>query len=102
MEKRIKQTAVIEHNGYADDVFPLFEAIEEKKWAPGWELNAVYPENEIIEENMVFTTDSSAEDEENLLWTVSLIDEKNHKIKYTVFGVERVWTITIICTPSGD
>lgn len=102
MEKRIEQSAGIILNGYVDDVFPLFDAVEEKKWAPGWELNVVYPENEIFEENMVFTTDSFEEDETELLWIVSLFDNTQHKIKYTVFGKERVWTITINCKESGD
>jgi hypothetical protein len=36
--ERILRTATITLNGNIKDVFPLFDAFEERKWEPDWDL----------------------------------------------------------------
>lgn len=95
-EIRIKRNSQILLNGPVEKVFPLFGAVEESKWADGWEIDVVFSNDPLLEENMVFTTDSH-DGEEYLTWIVSKLDNDNHCVKYTVFGDERLWTIDIVC-----
>lgn len=56
--ERITRTRQIILNGPISEVFPLFGAVKEIEWAPGWSPRVIYLEGEFIEEHMVFTTTS--------------------------------------------
>ncbi len=100
--KRISKTAVITLNGTPERVFPLFGAIEEKKWAEGWDPEILYPESLQIEEHMIFKTPPHFHGEEPYLWAVSKYLPDNLFVEYTVSNSDRLWFITIQCTGNKD
>ena len=100
--ERISQTAEITLNRGPEEVFPLFGAIEEKKWADGWEPDIIYTKSGEIEENMVFKTKPHAHHEPDYLWVVSKYDPDKMLVVYTVSTDERVWSIAIGCSDNGD
>ena len=46
--KRATRTQNLRLNAPIDRVFPLFEPINEMKWAYGWKLELIYPKTEMI------------------------------------------------------
>jgi hypothetical protein len=95
--ERITRTKTISLQGPLGQVFPLFGALEEAKWAPGWAPKVIYPENALLEEHMVFKTPAHDEGENHYTWTVSRYDPDLGSVEYTVFAAERLWWITINC-----
>ena len=95
--ERISRTSTITLDGPAERVFPLFGAIEEKKWAEGFDPLVLYPPSEEIEAGMIFTTSASNSLEERYIWTVSQYEPEHHRVQYIVWTANRVWTITIRC-----
>jgi hypothetical protein len=102
--ERITRTSEITLNGKLKEVFPLFGPIRERDWAPGWAPNMIYPQGSLIEEHMVFTTQSHHGHEPDSTWTVSKYDPGASTVEYTVFAPERLWLIQIRCreTNSGE
>jgi len=100
--ERRTRTATIMLNGPLERVFPLFGAIEEKKWADGWSPSVLYPTSEQIEEGMVFTTEGHGHGESKYAWIVSRYQVENHLIGYIVSTVNRYWVITIQCVSSSE
>ena len=94
--KKVSQTARILCKGNINKIFPLFGAFEEKKWAQGWELSLIYPEEEIIEEGTTFKTEGNDEELE-YLWRVTKYYPENFLIQYLVSTDNRFWTITVKC-----
>ena len=97
--ERILRTATITLNGNIKDVFPLFDAFEERKWEPDWDLTLIYPEREVIEEGTTFKTEGSGHGEGEFLWIVSKFQPENYLIQYLVSTPNRHWTITVNCNP---
>lgn len=97
--KKVTQTSTIICNGNIEKVFPLFGAFEERKWAKGWELSLLYPEEEKIDEGTTFKTDGNDEESE-YLWRVVKYYPKDYLIQYLVSTENRYWTITVICSKS--
>jgi polyketide cyclase/dehydrase/lipid transport protein len=95
--ERISRTSAITLDGSIERVFPLFGAVEERKWAEGFEPVVLYPPSEQIEAGMTFTTPASNASEERYTWTVSQYEPEHHRVQYTVWTANRVWTITIQC-----
>ena len=95
---RISDTAKILVNGNIADVFPLFGAFEERKWAKGWNPTLVYPSTESIQHGTTFITPATNSLEVEFLWRVSKFDPQICLIQYTVLTDNRYWTITIVCT----
>ena len=100
--ERISKEASITLNGNIKDVFPLFNAFEERKWAHGWDLDLIYPETGVLEEGTTFKTTGNGIDDSEFLWIVSKFQPDNYLIQYLVSTVNRFWTITVTCSPAGD
>jgi hypothetical protein len=99
---RLSKSATITLNGPIERVYPLFGAIEEKKWADGWDSVVLYPTSGQIEEGMVFTTEGHGHGETTFAWIVSKYQPENHLIEYIVSTANRYWVITIQCIASSD
>jgi len=100
--ERLSKSATITLNGPIGRVFPLFGAIEEKKWANGWNPVVLYPSSEELEEGMVFTTQAHSHGETAYSWIVSKYQPGNHLVEYIVSTGNRYWVITIQCVASSD
>ncbi len=100
--ERLSKRAVLTLNGPIGKVFPLFGAIEEKKWADGWNPVVLYPTSEKLEEGMVFTTQAHGHGETAYAWIVSKYQPENHLIEYVVSTPNRYWVIAIQCVASSD
>jgi len=86
---------------YLISVFPLFEPINEKKWAYGWELDVIYPTTAQIEEGMVFKTRGHDLDEK--IWTISKFDKKQFLIEYiNIEPGSKLCKIQIQCKGNSD
>lgn len=96
--ERVSRTATIMLNGAIETVFPLFSAIEEKKWADGWNPIILYPTSEKLEAGMVFMTEGNNQTESEYAWIVSAYQPDNYLVEYTVSTANRIWVITIQCT----
>lgn len=95
--KKISQRAVITLNGSVENIFPLFGAFEERKWAMGWNPVLIYPDTEIIQEGTTFKTVGN-DIEPEYIWIVSKYEPDNFLIQYLVFTNNRHWTITVECS----
>ena len=93
--ERISKTASFVVKGSIDQVFPLFGAFEERKWAEGWDPQLVYPSAEVMEEGTTFKTVGHGHD---ALWVVTKFDSGNHLVQYLVSTENRFWTITVKCS----
>ncbi len=102
--ERITKTREITLNGKLKEVFPLFGPIRERDWAPGWAPHIVYPPGSLIEEHMIFTTQSHHGQGFTSTWAVSKYDPEGAFVEYTVFAPERLWFIQIRCreTKGGE
>jgi hypothetical protein len=94
---RISQSATIVLHGHPADVFPLFGAVEEKKWAEGWNPEILYSGSGEMEQHMIFRTKPLFRDERDYLWIVSVYDPPSMHVEYTVSTDQRIWTITVVC-----
>ena len=102
ISERVAKTATILLNDRVDKVFPLFGAFEERKWSEGWNPSLIYPQKEIIEEGTTFRTPGHGHGETGFIWTVSKYDPGRFLIQYLVYSANRIWTITIICSPVSE
>lgn len=93
---KVSQTATIQLKDKIENVFPLFGAFEERKWAEGWNPVLIYPETEIIEEGTTFRTEGTGEESE-YIWRVSKYYPEEYLIQYLVSTENRYWTITVKC-----
>jgi hypothetical protein len=84
-------------DGPVNDIFPLFEIMEEKKWSPDWDPTPVYPATGEIREGAVFRTPGHVHGESPLTWVITRYDRQNHAIVYTVVGANRVIQIAVTC-----
>ena len=97
--KKISKTATIVLKDNIENVFPLFGAFEERKWASGWNPKLIYPNHEIIEEGTTFKTSENNSEEKEFLWIVIKFEPDNYLLQYLVTTMNRYWTITIKCIP---
>jgi len=103
--QRISATASFIVNANITHVFPLYGAFEERKWAPGWEPELIYPEDEIIEEGTTFRVQPHDQDpngEGHSLWVVTKYEPDNFLIQYLVSTENRFWTITVASEPAEN
>jgi hypothetical protein len=103
--KRISRSATITVNAPLDEAFALFGPIREKDWADGWDPQPIDPVGEIVQERMVFTTQSHfGQEEPEDLWIISTYSVGDSFIEYTVFEHEQVHWIEVACeqTDSGE
>lgn len=97
MPKRISKTATIVLNGSVENVFPLFGPIKEMEWAPGWNPEVVYSDNNVVEEHMIFRSKGKYENEDYYTWIISQYYPEKYLIEYTVSTADRIWTIRVAC-----
>ncbi|QGY42111.1 hypothetical protein GM418_00105 [Maribellus comscasis] len=95
--KRISKQAVIKLNDNIKNIFPLFGAFEERKWAEGWNPELIYPETEKIEEGTTFRTSPTFDGESDYLWIVTKYSTEKKLVRYLVITDDRFWTITVQC-----
>lgn len=95
--ERVTKTATIALNGTIEQVFPLFGAFEERKWAEGWNPALIYPAEEIMEEGTTFRTKASGKLEKEFIWRVSRFEPQRYLVQYLVSTPNRYWTITVQC-----
>lgn len=99
--EKISKTANITLNGNIETVFPLFNPIEEQKWAPVFKPQFIYPTDETVQEGMSFKTAGQGSESE-YLWIITKYDTTENQIQYLVSTDNRYWTITIICKTAPD
>lgn len=95
--ERISKTSTITLNAPIDKVFPLFNPINEKEWAAGWNPHVLYPSTGSVEERMVFRTLSHHGQGSDSIWTITKYHPDQSFIEYFVFTSERLWWISIQC-----
>src|SRR5262245_2470770 len=80
-------------------VFPLFDAVEEQKWAEGWRIEPVQPVPFRVERNAVFLTGAGPE---RAVWTVLRFDAALHEAEYLVVAqdFQQRW-IRVRCASEG-
>ena len=94
--ERLTRTAEIDLNAPIAEVFPLFNPVEEPKWAPHFQPRFIYPPDRTVQQGMTFKTHGHG-DEADLVWRINEYDPVAHHIQYLVYGANRYWTITIDC-----
>lgn len=83
-----------------DAAFPLFTALGEREWVPGWDPELVYPESGELEENQVFVTGSGAERTE---WFVARLDRAGREVSYIrTTPPSRVARVDVAVRPRGE
>lgn len=92
--ERISKTASFVANGAIEEVFPLFGAFEERKWAEGWDPEIIYPKQELMEEGTTFKVGGHGHES---LWIVTKYELENYLVQYLVSTENRFWTITVKC-----
>ncbi len=97
--QRITRTASISVHEKIENIFPLFGAFEERKWADGWNPVLIYPAAETMGEGTTFRTAGNGEEKE-FLWRVTRYEPQQHLVQYLVSTENRYWTITVNCSPA--
>lgn len=97
--ERVSKSATITINTTVDQVFPLFGALEEKKWEPSWNPEIIFPATGNMEEGLIFRTPDHARDAPPVAWIVVKYDRQQHIVAYCVTSPIRIALITIHCTP---
>ncbi|MHB8060057.1 MAG: hypothetical protein ACYDHO_04410 [Gaiellaceae bacterium] len=101
--KRISRTAEITVNAPLSEAFALFGPIREKDWAEGWDYQLIDPTSELVQERMVFTTESRfGQEVPDDVWIVSAYSLGVAFIEYTVFAHERLQWIEIACEETAE
>jgi hypothetical protein len=97
----VSRTHSISLVGAPEQVFPLFEPLKEKCWAPGWEPEMVYPPSGEAVEGAVFTV--SADDGHTAIWTIAEYDPSAYRIAYLAITPDsRVARIEVQCCLNTD
>ena len=94
--EKVIRTAEIVLNGHIAEVFPLFNPVEEPKWAPQFQPRFIYPADQTVQQGMTFKTAGHG-DEADLVWRINEYDQATYHIQYLVYATDRYWTITIDC-----
>lgn len=98
LHAHVERSAEITLNGPIEKVFPMFDPINESRWAPHWKIERVHPKEGNVEQGMVFKPIS--EHHEESVWLINELDLERHKIEYISFtagsGIKR---ISIACDP---
>ena len=100
--KIISKTAKIYINESIEKVFPLFSPLGEKKWIADWDPKFIYPTTGEFEENLIFRTDSTNDQEDIFNWVITKLLKDEYLVIYTVFTVNRIWTIRVKCFKESD
>lgn len=100
---RVQRSATIHLEATIDKAFPLFGPIREKDWAYGWNPEIIYPANTLVEKHMVFRTQGGLHGTgEAYTWVIVNFEPSHGMIEYMVSASERLWFITVSCSPSSS
>ncbi len=98
--ERISKSSTFSAEAAIDIVFPLFGPVREKEWAHGWNPVIIYPVDTLVCEKMVFQTSGGLHgSEETYTWSIVRYEPHQYQIEYQVTAAERLWFITVSCTP---
>ena len=82
-----------------EQVFPLFGALEEKKWAESWDPQFVYPSPARDQQGMVFTVEHAGM---SSVWTNTALDEASGHVQYVyILNNAMVTLVDIHVTKAG-
>lgn len=99
-DRRVRRSATLTLDGPFEKVFPLFDPINEAKWADGWAITPVWPADGRVEVGMVFTT--PAGHAQRAVWMLARLDAEAGAVAYWVwFPDERVQHVEIACRAAG-
>lgn len=99
--KRVSRVQSLQLNAVIEKAFPLFEPINEKIWAQGWELELIYPNTEVIAEGLIFKTKGHATDK--TIWIITKLDKEQFQIEYLNIELEfLLGNILINCEENSD
>lgn len=96
-EQCVKRASII-LNGNIDKVFPLFGAMEEKKWAEGWNPIPIFPESGDMQEGLIFQTPDHVHTGAIVTWVVAAYEAKSHMVKYIITAPDRLMFISVHCS----
>ena len=96
--QQFTQSAAIVLNANIEKVFPLFGAMEEKKWSEGWDPAPVYPASGNMEEGFIFKTPDHVPGAPPVTWVVAKYDVAAHEVKYIITSASRVTIISVSCS----
>jgi hypothetical protein len=96
--QQFTQSASIVLNADIEKVFPLFGAIEEKKWSEGWNPTPVFPVSGYMEEGFIFQTPDHVPGAPVLTWVVAKYDVTAHQVTYIITAASRVTIISVSCS----
>lgn len=97
----VQRTAVIHLDGDIDAVFPLFTALGEYHWIPGWKAEFIYPESGEPMTNNVFTTRHA--EQATTTWVTVDYDTAAHHVEYAnVTPDSHAQRIEIQCQRAAD
>lgn len=99
--KMISQSATIQLHGNIETTYPLFNPIEEPKWAPVFKPYFIYPSDQKVQKGMSFKT-AGIEDEPEFLWIITQYEPNQHLIQYLVNTPNRYFFITVECSSTLD
>jgi len=100
--EQLVQSASIVLNGNIEKVFPLFGAMEEKKWSEGWNPTPIFPASGNMEEGFIFQTPDHVPGQPLLTWVVSKYSPASHQVRYVITSPLRVTVIAVNCTKLND
>jgi len=96
-EQYVKSASII-LNGNIEKIFPLFGAIEEKKWAEGWNPVPVFPESADMQEGLIFQTPDDVHRGSVVTWVVATYDVKDYMVKYIITASDWLIFIYVHCS----
>lgn len=101
--QRVERSATIQIHSPVDNVFPLFGPVREKDWAHGWDPLILFPKDSLVAKHMVFRTQGGLHgSKETYTWTIVNYEPQKYFIEYLVSASERLWFISISCTPDNN
>lgn len=98
---RIERSASFVAEAEVDKVFPLFGPIREKEWTTGWNPEIIYSSNPEVEEHMIFKTAGTNSLEKEYVWALTQYKPGDFFVEYLVSTSNRMWFITVTCTPQN-
>lgn len=99
--RHVSRTATIHLTAPESRVFPLFEPIDEKLWAEGWEPEMLHPESGAAQQGAVFLTRHPGEPV--TIWTIARYEPDKHQISYVrVTPESRLAWVDIQCVGNED
>jgi hypothetical protein len=97
----VERTHAIRLHAGPHEVFPLFDPLGERLWAPGWEPHFLYPQPGKPEAGAVFTTRQDRG--QAVIWTIAALDGAGQRIEYLrVTPEEQLARIAIRCAELPD